>query len=271
MTVVAEFFLFALGLYGLLLFLNNVVNVPPSEKKKKRVTLVEGNIASGKTTLVRAMCTISSSLLAQQEYVGELFLSTFYRYQKGYAFALQMTQHAHRLGALKLAMQNTESVIIDRSILGDYAFALWNNAIGNLTPLQWKIYQEQAGDSISSALKRYANPAFTDIIIMFLSDTTDACHERQKLRDEKPIDKSYMLGLETAHLIVMACVPDTHAIIELRWNDYETGAPTIPSLDVLETRRQTLRARAEAAIETNIFNSAARNFLSEFLSNNAAV
>jgi deoxyadenosine/deoxycytidine kinase len=227
-----------------------------------RVILVEGNIGAGKTTFVRALSAENSSASVVVESIGKQFLTTFYRRPREYAFALQMTQHAMRSTTLSLLYRDREQCnVFDRSVLGDYAFALWNHAIGNLTPHQWRLYREQAGSTIVDVL---ANVDCATTCVVFLADTTDACSSRQEQRDGKPIDKSYMLGLEAAHLIVMACVPERYRLYELRWDEYSSLSSTTkkwPSHDCLAQRRATLRRRADAAIDTLIYNGAARTVL----------
>jgi deoxyadenosine/deoxycytidine kinase len=50
----------------------------------------EGNISSGKSTLLRDMCRLRNDALAYAEPVHETFLGAMYADPKQYAFAFQM-------------------------------------------------------------------------------------------------------------------------------------------------------------------------------------
>ena len=161
-------------------------------------------------------------------------------------------------------------LLLDRSILGDYAFALWNAAIDNLDAEQWSLYLEQAGRSVTEALERHVPDSATATIV-FLYDAASRCKERQAERDEKPVDSSYMLGLEAAHFIVMASVPSRYRLVEYRWKEYSTGA-LLSDESVYAERRESLEKRARDAIERLVFSRQAREFLErEFNKNLRAV
>jgi len=242
--------------------------------------MLEGNIGAGKSTLAAALAAREPGIRAVCESIGSRFLAAFYEQPARYGFALQMTQHAARLGALRLALAatttTTTTTILDRSILGDYAFALWNAACGHLTPLEWRLYQEQAGATIAAALAQCIT-APSMVRIVFLSDAVSACFERQAARDGGAgIDRAYMTGLDAAHLVVLAAVPSMYSLRELVWGEYR-AAPSLA--DVLVERgggggvgaaAPMLIVRARAAIGALVCARAVREFMTTFLDTSLA-
>jgi hypothetical protein len=225
---------------------------------RRSLLLVEGNIAAGKTTFLRALHANEPWATVEPEHVGADFLAAFYAAPGAYAFALQMTQLAHRRAALR----HLAEAIVDRSVLGDYAFALWNAATGNLTPEQWRLYRSEAGASVAQALASSVAPA--ECAILFLNDAAETCRIRQVARDGTPIPIEYMRGIEAAHIIIMAHVPPEYTLVELRWPEYSTGQLALEPATASE-RRATLRARAEKCITLLDESDRTRSFLRDFL------
>ena len=238
---------------------------------KEKIIMFEGNIGAGKTTYVKQLAASAPEHYeAAPEVIGREFLTAFYAHPDRYGFALQMTQHAHRAALVRLALLQDSPerrLLLDRSILGDYAFALWNAAIGNLDAEQWSLYLEQAGATVTDALERHVPDAEVASIV-FLYDSATRCHERQRARDEKAVDSSYMLGLEAAHFIVMASVPTRYHVVEYRWSEYaERGSDDVEDKKH-EMRRESLERRARDAIEHLVFSKRTRDFLEQEFSKN---
>ena len=92
---------------------------------------IEGNIGSGKSTLVRRLQKMNSNMVFMLEPVdewgeikdrrGENILTKFYRDQKKYSFSFQMMAYISRLSKLKrIIKQNPRSIIVtERSVLTD--------------------------------------------------------------------------------------------------------------------------------------------------------
>ena len=92
---------------------------------------IEGNIGSGKSTLVRRLQKMNSNIVFMLEPVdewgdikdrkGENILTKFYRNQKKYSFSFQMMAYISRLSKLKkIIRKNPYSIIItERSMLTD--------------------------------------------------------------------------------------------------------------------------------------------------------
>jgi deoxyadenosine/deoxycytidine kinase len=257
-----------LALVALLVLAERLVDRFYKYMTRRPVVLIEGNIGVGKTSLTRNFAKNIPRYHIVEEHIGTKFLAEFYKSPAKYGFALQMTQCAMRVTTLHAALR-MNSVVLDRSILGDYAFALWNAACGHLTPNEWGLYQELAGPSVAHALRPY-DPA--QLIIVFLNDDAVACFVRAQNRNspsDGDMTLAYLRGLEAAHLIVMACVPETYTLVEHKWTLDRMASETYVSGDFLydsataQERRASLASQAVASID-KLDNPTAARFLREF-------
>ena len=100
-------------------------------KEMVQIFSIEGNIGSGKSTLIRCLKKINKDIIFVLEPVdewatitdlkGENILTKFYRNQSKYSFSFQMMAYISRLSKLKkVVAQNPNAIIItERSILTD--------------------------------------------------------------------------------------------------------------------------------------------------------
>jgi len=227
---------------------------------EKPIYLVEGNIGAGKSTLCKQFARTHNVVC---ESVGDKFVQAFNGNRARFAFALQMTQLTKRQYALELALARDAVTILDRSLVGDFAFALWNTVSSNMADDEWALYCEQAGTVPKL-------PASSRLIIVFLHDDVESCAFRQRRRDLYEIDTDYLAGLEAAHLVCLACLPASIAVVELCWQEYareHTGidflSDAISDAETVLRRRATFRDRARlaAAALTNQAGARLVNFL----------
>jgi deoxyadenosine/deoxycytidine kinase len=182
--------------------------------------MIEGNIGCGKTTLARTMAErMPNDFEASIEEVGDLFLEAFHREPGRYGFPLQMVQQLRRQANLQ--RQSTAAAaapmrLIDRSVVGDYAFALWNRALGNLNAVDWQLYIEQAGPI------EHLVPSDGQHLVVWLNDDAASCLLRRRRRDSSvPANAdAYMHGLEVTHMLVLARLPDSVPVAEWQWREY---------------------------------------------------
>lgn len=199
------------------------------------LVLVEGNIASGKTTLCRLL---PGRLI--EEHVAPSLLRLFYAKPERYAFALQLAQCLSRRHVFATALAGADQCIIDRSIVGDFAFAAWNHACGNLTDDEWAAYLEYAGGTdvpsiLAGAmlapdprLGALCAPAMEQqkVCIVYLRDDSASCRKRALARSgaEDAASAEYFAGLQLAHdlawrQLVAANVPGLR-LVRLSWTRY---------------------------------------------------
>ena len=118
-----------------------------------KVYSLEGNIGSGKSTLIRELKKINKDFIFVFEPVdewalitdnkGENILTKFYRDKKSYSFSFQMMAYISRLVELKkIITKNPQAIIItERSIMSDkniFAKMLYDE--GNIEEVNYIIY-----------------------------------------------------------------------------------------------------------------------------------
>ena len=153
---------------------------------------------------------------ASIEEVGDLFLDAFHREPGRYGFPLQMVQQLRRQANLQRPSSVAPVRLIDRSVVGDYAFALWNRALGNLNAVDWQLYLEQAGPI------QHLVPSDGLHMVVWLNDDAASCLLRRRRRDSTvPADAdAYMRGLEVTHMLVLARLPKSVPVTEWQWREY---------------------------------------------------
>ena len=229
---------------------------------------IEGNISAGKTTLTKVIgnaifhtnASFVDSLskvgseagrtLCLIETVPRELLGMMYLDNKKYAYAFQLVMAAKRAysGALINSVASLTEALIgpdnihsktspaanlvwDRSILGDFIFALTNFSLGNIDKLEFDAYlsvllhhtgQDQLSLSSSNGVSVSAAGSNGDLdwhmvyqadgiahldAIVYLSDTPAACHERminsRKNAEEKMVSLDYLTRVEDAHFYVL--------------------------------------------------------------------
>ena len=106
------------------------------------VIALEGLIGIGKSTLCNKLTRIyPDEVEVYSEETNEKFLQLFYSDTKRYGFALQWGMLKSRIYQLRLAQHDTrhgrwphrELLFWDRSMIGDYTFALWNHLLGGIS------------------------------------------------------------------------------------------------------------------------------------------
>lgn len=254
---------------------------------------IEGNISAGKTTLTKAtknamfhtnaslvhslseMESKSDRTLCLVETVPRELLGMMYLDNKKYAYAFQLVMAAKRAysGALISSVadltkaltglnvdQSTwtrcANMVWDRSILGDFVFALTNFSLGNIGKLEFDAYlgvllhhtgQDHLRLSSSNDLS-VSSPSTLGVVddsdwhkvylaagidqldaIVYLSDTPEACHERmihgRKNAEEKTVSLEYLTRVEDAHFYVLfLCRPQFFKtpVLVYDWETYSS-------------------------------------------------
>lgn len=110
--------------------------------------LIEGNIGAGKSTLCKTVVDNSpgGSVVTFPEQVNEEFLKLFYADKRRYAFAFQLHMLESRSNRTKLRIAEAftdpacEIILLDRSMLGDFVFALTNYITGGISTRELDVY-----------------------------------------------------------------------------------------------------------------------------------
>ena len=169
-----------------------------------KVISIEGNIGSGKSTIVQNLKKYSKSdYIFVQEPVdewksicdefGETILSHFYKNNKKYSFQFQMMAYISRLSILRdIIKKNPNAIIItERCLFTDkFVFAKMLYEAGNMTKIEYDIYNKWFDTFIS------------DIPItgfFYVKTTPTICNERIKQRNRNGEDIPLQY-LNTCHL-----------------------------------------------------------------------
>lgn len=110
---------------------------------------VEGIIGAGKTTfstsIVEYLKRLGLKVKLFREYINHTLLKQYIDDMKKYSYMYQIMIFMKRLETYKKALKYAQSggvSIIDRTSIGDYAFALMQKEEGNISPKEWEIYNK---------------------------------------------------------------------------------------------------------------------------------
>jgi len=198
------------------------------------VIALEGNIGVGKSTLSSKFKTIYPKRCAVYKEKGnEKFLQLFYEDPKTYGFAFQWGMLKTRQFQLSLAKHDTKHGRLpprqfyfwDRSMIGDYIFALLNHMLGSISPQEMAVYEDEFGGSINSL----ASISFFSAVdcYVLLNDEPASCKYRvENLRanqSESSIPLTYYENIDDIHysLFVDHLLPlKIVKILFLTWGQY---------------------------------------------------
>lgn len=174
---------------------------------KKRIFLIEGNIAAGKTELLKGLSDKNYTVVTEpvQEWTttyvddkGKNILELFYVDMEKHSFKMQIVSLITRWKLIQEAIESKdEIVIIERSIFTDrYSFALNLYEQGQMSTLEWKIYTDLLEDHASQAEDF---PSNVEMCYVYVRTDPEVCLERKDKRG-RPEEKSVTLDyLKTLH------------------------------------------------------------------------
>ena len=173
-----------------------------------RLISVEGNIASGKTTLLarlRERYASDSRVIFVPEPVSEWesikdqsgkgMLAKYYADQQRYAFAFQMMAYISRLALLRSALRTdgVEVIITERSVLTDkHVFAQMLHSSGRLEDVEYAIYTRW----FNEFLEEMPAPE-----IVYVRTAPETCMRRLQVRGRKgeQVPLSYLRSVHERH------------------------------------------------------------------------
>lgn len=122
-----------------------------------KIVIFDGSAAVGKSTLCYSLLSHSKEVIGTNAKVHVLlerpdavFLNTYIREQKRYAFDFQVYMARNRIEVMRKAERLARLghvVLVDRGLPGDLTFALMHRDKGNITAEQWSIYCNLLGDA----------------------------------------------------------------------------------------------------------------------------
>ena len=238
---------------------------------KGRVIALEGLIGAGKSTLVDKIKGANPNIEVLKEQINPALLALFYSDPVKYGFAMQWSALQQRIyqsklleygqkhsriedaylnvaefvvvpatGLVEKKPQSTEgksratTCVWDRSMLGDYAFALWNHLTGNLNRAEMDAYESMFGASVSRdhPASIVDTPFVSHVDTYFwLVDDPMECKRRVELRQSNPAEQGipdqYYRGLEDVHIFLfLKLLSDpavNHKVKVRRWEQYHNA------------------------------------------------
>lgn len=194
------------------MFENHQIDTFNDTSNAKKVIALEGILGTGKYALCNSLEKhFFDRIEVFKQESNEKMLQMFYQDPKRYGFCLQWGMLKSRIYQMRLAQCNKkytqkeypEMFIWERSMLGDYVFALWNHLLGNITKDEMDTYESEFGGSI----KNIESLSFLKDVDLFILLNGDPSH--CKLRNdngiqetEKGIPESYYEGLDDIYFHV---------------------------------------------------------------------
>jgi len=210
---------------------------------------IEGNIGAGKTTLITELRALDYNVV--HENVLPRLLELFYAQPDKYAFVLQMVASASRLSIInsELLFGGSALTFLDRSIVGDYAFAAANYVLGNLSCDEFLAYRESVGGSLKEVVEMTLPKSAS---IVYLRVSPEECAKRVVARDgvDASVSLEYLRVISAAHELAIDIVQYTRRVdvtdspsARMIAPDLRPSPPIVPRLDgvsenIIEALRQ---------------------------------
>jgi deoxyadenosine/deoxycytidine kinase len=193
-------------------------------RERKTLVFVEGNISSGKSTLLMHLQSRGfevypedlHALTRRHEENSPGILELFYSDMKAYAFKLQLYSMLIRWNIIKSALDRLDMnfanyrsiqhtiknniVFVERSMFTDYhTFATNLREAELIDSREWDIYTKILAEQTVNHLHEFEN---INVVFLYVRTHPDNCHSRLIKRDrqeESSVSKDYLIKLDKAH------------------------------------------------------------------------
>lgn len=202
------------------------------------VITVEGLIGIGKTTLGQAMVAFLNQLGLNArffpEYVNREFLGKYIANMEEYSFSFQLFMLQKRIEIYREAQAFARTggiAIIDRSLNGDYTFALMQKDKGFFDDEKWGIYNAiLQGETIPE-------PSITLYLVCTPETSLRRVHKRGNEEEIRGYTLEYMEELAAAYNKSMKVVK--HPVLTVEW-EYDVPVADLVAREVLTTIQKRL-------------------------------
>lgn len=178
--------------------MNWQIAAPKPPVTRGTLIVLEGSIAAGKTTLAFALRDYLSALghkvLVMLEPIQKEFLNLYQSAIGRYAFPFQSVMARERIQTYREALRQIDAgvtVIMDRSLVGDLAFAVMQRDAGHFTDAEWQVYNTLIG--LNADNKDVDRKFMSEAIIIYLDVTPQVSFERMLQRAIESEVKAYTL------------------------------------------------------------------------------
>lgn len=166
--------------------------------RTKMLVCIEGNIGVGKSTLTRQLAEALNAHAMFEPVNDNPYLERFYSDPKRYALEMQFWLMSRRFEmherAIRHIWQTGQTVVMDRSIYGDWVFAKKNWLDGNIDDIGYDAYLHHR-----QVMNRYL---LVPHVVLSLEAEPKLCQGRIQERGrgcEKTIPIEYLRGLHELH------------------------------------------------------------------------
>lgn len=210
---------------------------------------VEGNIGTGKTSLVAALsaywptrrnrpCKLLSEPVDQPAF--RRLLKLYYEDPKRWGLTFQMYVLKERFRQHTLASElvsHGTDVVQDRTIYADGIFGDLVRSDGNMTDDEWSIYADTFGN-----MKRFLR--YPDVIF-YLRTTPETCHKRMQRRarsEESGVPLDYLKRLHTNHERAVEALAGFTRVVVLDWEEFLPVEVVVEAVEkVMQEKRLYMR------------------------------
>lgn len=179
---------------------------------------VSGNIAAGKTTLVKALATALGMDVALEPVKTNPFLPLFYADRSAYAFPLQLWFLINRYSQNARIRFSDRPVIQDRTAFEDHIFATTLYEAHLMTEPSYRLYQSTF-KILSAAFQRPDLYIYLDVDPAVSLERVHRRMESDPLRRcESTIDLEYLTRLKSHYDRWIAAESEHGPVLRLNWN-----------------------------------------------------
>ncbi len=188
--------------------------------KSMQLICIEGNIGVGKSTLCLQLAKEMGAEAVLEPVLDNPYLEKYYQDPKRYALEMQFWLMSKRFEmherAIRHIWKTGQSVVMDRSIYGDWVFAKKNWLDGNIDDVGYGAYTHHR-----EVMNRYL---LAPHVVFFLEANPEVCLDRITERDrecEQRIPLEYLRGLEVLHReLILEMRKRGSFAVEINWSEY---------------------------------------------------
>ena len=187
--------------------------------------VIEGNIASGKSTLTEGLVDFLTSqgldAMLYKEPILQSYLDMFINNQPKYAFGFQMAMLLENQCMYSDAMEHVKAggvAIMDRSFLGNRVFAQVHLERGNMSEAEYEVYK----DVYRRMDGFFRNPDF--IVYLQVDPKTNVyrCKLRDRSCESDNYDIKYFEDLNSIYMKLVREVASQQNVLIFDWNKDRT-------------------------------------------------
>lgn len=158
----------------------------------------------------------------QEETINRDLLELFYSNQKKYAFCLQMNTMRRRIGDLAMLTINKSDQIIalDRSMIGDFVFAIKHLVSGNINPAEFRVYLQETK---SFDLKKIVeDQKINNVVYLHSTPSISRKNVNQRGAVDKDVKEDYLddIDLIYFYMILYITLTQKFQVYILDWKKF---------------------------------------------------